>query len=149
MFGKCLFYGRPWDCTNGKVFTSLFYGQRHRIIVNYYYKPWYQRLQWYSLMLSLVIIYINTFHSRLRSWFIDHFNNKKNNWTQIDYRLDPYVVKIFGGHVVCSRPCIGDLKVLESPIRLSFSSEGFVGLWAALCNFHGSHVRLFLCFLAP
>ena len=29
---------------------------------------------------------------------------------QIDYRQDPCVVQIFGGHVVCSRPCIGDLK---------------------------------------
>ena len=62
-----------------------------------------------------------------------------------DYRQDPCVVEIFGGRVVCSRPCIGDLKTWN-PIHLPFDSEGFVGLRAALCSFLGGHERLFLCY---
>ena len=51
--------------------------------------------------------------------------------------------------MVTSHPCIGDLKRLGNPIRLSFTSEVFAGLRAALCSFYGSHGRLFLCFLTP
>ena len=57
-----------------------------------------------------IYIYIYSFHSLLHSLFIDHCNNKLIIGTQIDYRQDPCMVEIFGGHVVCSRPCIGDLK---------------------------------------
>ena len=59
------------------------------------------------------------------------------------------MVERFGGHVVCSRPCIGDLKGWKTLFACHFYSEGFAGLRAALCIFLDSHERLFLCLLAP
>ena len=50
--------------------------------------------------------------------------------------------------MVCSCPCIGDLKGWKTLFTCHFYSDGFAGLRAALCIFLGSHERLFLCFLA-
>ena len=68
---------------------------------------------------------------------------------QIEYRQDPCVIEIFGGHVVCSRPCIGDLKGWKTLFTYHFYSEGFASLRAALCGFLGDHERLSLCLLTP
>ena len=56
---------------------------------------------------------------------------------QMDYGLDPCMVKRIGGHVVTSCPCIGDIKVLQTLFSLSFASEVLAGLQAALHGFHG------------
>ena len=61
---------------------------------------------------------------------------------QMDYGLDPCMVKRIGGHMVTSCPCIGDIKVLQTLFALSFASEVLAGLWDAL---HGSHGGLEGC----
>ena len=68
---------------------------------------------------------------------------------QMDYGLDPCMVKIIRGHVVTSCPCIGDIKVLQTLFALSFASEVLAGLWAALHSFHGRHEKVFPFLLAP
>ena len=85
----------------------------------------------------------------MHNLFIDHCNNKLIIGTQKNYRQDPRMVEIFGGNVVYSRPCIGDLKGWKTLFAYHFYSEGFAGLRAALCIFLDSHERLFLCLLAP
>ena len=42
---KSLCYGRPWDCFNDKVVTTLHYGQRYEIIVNQKHNPRNYRIQ--------------------------------------------------------------------------------------------------------
>ena len=55
---------------------------------------------------------------------------------QMDYGLDPCMVKSIGGHVITSCPCIGDIKVLQTLFALSFTSEVLVILEATLYGFH-------------
>ena len=50
--------------------------------------------------------------------------------------------------MVCSRPCIGDLKGWKTLFTCHFYLEGFADLQDALCIFLDSHERLFLCLLA-
>ena len=56
---------------------------------------------------------------------------------QMDYGFDPCMVKRLGGHVVTSRPCIGNIKVLQTLFALSFASKVLAGLRVALHGFHG------------
>ena len=51
--------------------------------------------------------------------------------------------------MVISCPCIGNIKDLQTLFTLSFASEVFARLWAALCSFHGCHERRFPSLLAP
>ena len=79
-------------------------------------------------------------------------NHCINNWMierQMDYGIDPCMVKRIGGHVVTSCACIGDIKVLQTLFALSFASEVLAGLRAALYSFHGRHEKVVPCLLAP
>ena len=79
-------------------------------------------------------------------------NHCINNWMiepQMDYGLDPCMVKRIGGNVVTSCPCIGDIKFLQNLFAFSFASEVLASLQAALYSFHGLHEKVVPFLLAP